>query len=161
MHAARPRHRARHRRGYDLPLGCIAPCRLDHPMLAALDAETLAASTRKGTVAMLLNAGHFHAELTRLSHDALFPLFGSSANLSLSGTKFRVEDIEPQIIAIADIVIDHGQQRYHFYRASSTLLDVETLEVVRFGSCYADIAYVLKRHFSVELPPAGAGQSTT
>ena len=25
---------------YDLPLGCIAPCRLDHPMLAALDAET-------------------------------------------------------------------------------------------------------------------------
>jgi len=146
---------------YDLPLGCIAPCRLDHPMLAALDAETLAASTRKGTVAMLLNAGHFHAELTRLSHDALFPLFGSSANLSLSGTKFRVEDIEPQIIVIADIVIDHGQQRYHFYRASSTLLDVETLEVVRFGSCYADIAYVLKRHFSVELPPAAAGQSTT
>ena len=141
---------------YDLPLGCIAPCRLDHPMLAALDAETLAASTRKGTVAMLLNAGHFHAELTRLSHDALFPLFGSSANLSLSGTKFRVEDIEPQIIAIADIVIDHGQQRYHFYRASSTLLDVETLEVVRFGSCYADIAYVLKRHFGVELPPLPA-----
>ena len=98
---------------YDLPLGCIAPCRLDHPMLAALDAETLAASTREGTVAMLLNAGHFHAELTRLSHDALFPLFGSSANLSLGGTKFRVEDIEPQIIAIADIVIDHGLQRYH------------------------------------------------
>jgi len=32
--------------------------------------------------------------------------------------------------------------------------------VVRFGSCYADIAYVLKRHFGVELPPAGAGQST-
>jgi hypothetical protein len=146
---------------YDLPLGCIAPCRLDHPMLAALDAETLAASTRKGTVAVLLNAGHFHAELTRLSHDALFPLFGSSANLSLSGTKFRIEDIEPEIIAIADIVIDHGLQRYHFYRASSTLLDVDTLEVVRFGSCYADIAYVLKRHFGAELPPAGAGQSTT
>jgi tRNA A37 threonylcarbamoyladenosine synthetase subunit TsaC/SUA5/YrdC len=143
---------------YDLPLGCIAPCRLDHPMLAGLDAETLAASTRDGTVAMLLNAGRFHAELTRLSHEALFPLFGSSANLSLSGTKFRIEDIEPEIIAIADIVIDHGLQPYHFYRASSTLLDVETLEVVRFGSCYADIAYVLKRHFGGELPPMPAAK---
>jgi tRNA A37 threonylcarbamoyladenosine synthetase subunit TsaC/SUA5/YrdC len=141
---------------YDLPLGCVAPCRLDHPMLAGLDAETLAASTRDGNVAMLLNAGRFHAALTRLSHDALFPLFGSSANLSLSGTKFRIEDIEPEIIAIADIVIDHGLQAFHFYRASSTLLNVETLEVVRFGSCYADIAYVLKRHFRIDLPPMPA-----
>jgi tRNA A37 threonylcarbamoyladenosine synthetase subunit TsaC/SUA5/YrdC len=105
---------------------------------------------------MLLNAGRFHAALTRLSHDALFPLFGSSANLSLSGTKFRIEDIEPEIIAIADIVIDHGLQAFHFYRASSTLLNVETLEVVRFGSCYADIAYVLKRHFRIDLPPMPA-----
>ena len=141
---------------YDLPLGCIAPCRLDHPMLAGLDAQTLAASTRDGTVAMLLNAGHFHAELTRLSHDSRFPLFGSSANLSLSGTEFRIEDIEPEIIAIADIVIDHRLQRFHFYRASSTLLDVETLEVARFGACYADIAYLLKRHFQVDLPPMPA-----
>jgi len=28
---------------YDLPLGCVAPCRLDHPMLAGHDEETLAA----------------------------------------------------------------------------------------------------------------------
>jgi hypothetical protein len=36
------------------------------------------------------------------------------------------------------------------------LLNVETLEVVRFGSCYADIAYVLKRHFRIDLPPMPA-----
>jgi tRNA A37 threonylcarbamoyladenosine synthetase subunit TsaC/SUA5/YrdC len=141
---------------YDLPLGCIAPYRPDHPMLAKLDEETLAASTQGGTLAILLNAGRLHAELTRLSAEALFPLFGSSANLSLSGTKFKVEDIEPEIIAIAEIVIDHGLQPFHPYRASSTLLNVETLEVTRFGSCYADIAYILKRHFRVDLPPAPA-----
>ena len=138
---------------YGLPLGCIAPCRLDHPIFRRLDAEAIEASTKGGTVVMLLNAGSLHAALTRLSHEASYPLFGSSANLTLSGTKFRVEDIEKEIIDIADIVVDHGLQRFHPYRASSTLLDVEKLEVVRFGSCYEDIAYVLKRHFSVELPP--------
>lgn len=143
---------------YDLPLGCIAPCRLDHPMLAGLDGETLAASTQDGTVAILLNAGRFHAELTWLSQEAERPLFGSSANLSLTGTKFKVEDIEPEIIAIADIVIDHGLQPFHPYRASSTLINVETLEVTRFGSCYADIAYILKRHFRVDLPSPPANE---
>jgi tRNA A37 threonylcarbamoyladenosine synthetase subunit TsaC/SUA5/YrdC len=139
---------------YDLPLGCVAPYRPDHPMLTELEPETLDASTQDGTLAILLNAGRFHAELTKLSEKAMFPLFGSSANLSLSGTKFKVEDIETEIIAIADIVIDHGMQPFHPYRASSTLLNVETLEVTRFGSCYADIAYILKRHFYVDLPPA-------
>jgi tRNA A37 threonylcarbamoyladenosine synthetase subunit TsaC/SUA5/YrdC len=138
----------------DLPLGCIAPCRLDHPMLAKLDKETVAGSTQDSTVAILLNAGRFHSALTRLSEQAMLPLFGSSANLSLSGTKFKVEDIEPEITGVADIIIDHGLQPYHRYRASSTLLNVETLEVVRFGSCYADIAYILRRYFRVDLPPA-------
>ncbi len=145
---------------YDLPLGCIAPYRVDHPMLARLDAETSAASTQDGTLAMLLNAGRFHAQLTRLSQEAVFPLFGSSANLSLSGTKFKVEDIEPEIIAIAEIVIDHGLQPFHPYRASSTLLNVETLEVPRFGSCYADISYILMRHFRVDLPLAPNPQTS-
>jgi tRNA A37 threonylcarbamoyladenosine synthetase subunit TsaC/SUA5/YrdC len=138
---------------YDLPLGCIAPANPDHPLLRMLDTETLDASTKDGTVVMLLNAGPFHAELTRLSQTERHPLFGSSANLTLSGTKFKVEDIEPEILAIADVVVDHGLQRFHPYAASSTLLDVERLEVVRYGSCYEDIAYILKRHFGVALPP--------
>jgi tRNA A37 threonylcarbamoyladenosine synthetase subunit TsaC/SUA5/YrdC len=125
---------------YDLPLGCIAPCRMDHPLLRRLDAATVAASTRDDTVVLLMNAGRFHAELTRLSHEEQHPLFGSSANRSLSGTKFKVEDIDPEIRAIADVVIDHGLQKYHPYGTSSTLLNVETLDVVRIGSCYEDIS---------------------
>jgi tRNA A37 threonylcarbamoyladenosine synthetase subunit TsaC/SUA5/YrdC len=136
---------------YDLPLGCIAPYRADHPMMTALSPEVVAASTRADTLVMLLNAGSFHAELTRLSREAGFALFGSSANVTLGGTKFRVEDIEQPIIDIADIVVDHGMQRYHPYAASSTLLNVETLEVVRRGSCFDDIAYVLQRHFGEDI----------
>jgi tRNA A37 threonylcarbamoyladenosine synthetase subunit TsaC/SUA5/YrdC len=137
---------------YDLPLGCIAPDRPNHAMLRDLDAETLAASSLGGTLVMLLNAGRFHAALTALSAESCFPLFGSSANLTQTGTKFCVEDIEPEIKAIADVIVDHGIQRFHPYAASSTLLNVETLEVVRVGSCYEDIAYVLRRHFGIELP---------
>ncbi|MDE2198019.1 MAG: Sua5/YciO/YrdC/YwlC family protein [Rhodospirillales bacterium] len=143
--------------GYDLPLGAIAPLRGEHPAIAGCDPQMLADSTREGTIAMLLNAGPFHAALTALSFAAGRLLFGSSANLTLSGTRFCVEEIQPDILAIADIVIDHGLQRYHPYAASSTLLDVETLRVVRHGSCFEDIAYVLHRHFGIELARRGDG----
>ncbi len=72
-----------------------------------------------------MNAGKFHAAITQLSFRERHPLFGSSANRSLSGTKFKVEDIEPEITAIADVIIDHGLQKYHTYGTSSTLINVE------------------------------------
>jgi len=136
---------------YDLPLGCIAPCRMDHPLLRKLDRDSVAASTRDDTIVILMNAGRFHAAITRLSFEEGHPLFGSSANRSLSGTKFKVEDIEPEIKEIADIIIDHGLQKYHPYRTSSTLINVETLEVLRVGSCYENICYVIERHFGITM----------
>ena len=141
----------------DLPLGAIAPARMDHPILQAMEPQALEASTSGGTVLMLLNAGPFHAEITRLSREAQHPLFGSSANRSLSGTKFRVEDVEPELLEIADIVIDHGLRLYHLYRASSTLLNLETFEVVRYGACFELIADVLGRRFGISLPPPPPG----
>lgn len=142
---------------YDLPLGAIAPARMDHPILRNMEAAALDRSSHGGTVLMLLNAGPFHGEICRLSREAQHPLFGSSANLSLSGTKFRVEDIEPELLAIADIVIDHGLRTYHLYQGSSTLLNLETFEVVRYGACFELIADVLARHFDVRLPPPPDG----
>lgn len=137
---------------YDLPLGLVAPCRSDHPLLRRLDADTYQRSTKDDTLLMLLNAGSFHREITKLSLAEETLLFGSSANLSMHGTKFRVEDMEPEITAIADITIDYGLMKYHPWQASSTLLDCETLQVVRFGSCYENIQDILKRHFGVALP---------
>lgn len=137
---------------YDLPLGLIAPCRPDHPLLKMLDPDTYERSTRDNTLLMLLNAGPFHAAITALSLKQQTPLFGSSANLSLHGTKFKVEDIEPEIKAIADVVIDYGLMKYHPWQSSSTLINCETCEVIRFGSCYENIRDIMKRHFRVELP---------
>ena len=138
---------------HDLPLGAVAPVHPDHALIAALDDEARDGSLKDGTVCMLVNAGPFHDAICALSLAAGHPLFGSSANLSLTGTKFRVEDIEPEIKAIADIVIDHGLAKYHLYRASSTLLDLDTMEVVRHGACFEIIADILKRQFDITLPP--------
>lgn len=139
--------------GHDLPLGLIAPARMDHPILRRLSPAMLARSTSEDTVLMLLNAGPFHGAICALSHEHQVPLFGSSANLSLSGTKFRVEDIEPEVKAIADVVIDYGLRKYHLYKASSTLIDIRSCKVVRYGACFELIADVMRRNFGVDLPP--------
>ncbi|WP_077001099.1 Sua5/YciO/YrdC/YwlC family protein [Variovorax sp. KK3] len=139
---------------YDLPIGAIAPYRTEHPLMRALDPTALVGSTKDGTVAMLLNAGPLHRELCRLSREECFPIFGSSANLTNTGTKFRVQDIPQELLSLADVVVDHGLRKYHRYQRSATLINFQTMDVVRVGSCYELVADVLQRHFGVELPPA-------
>ncbi|MDE0724985.1 MAG: Sua5/YciO/YrdC/YwlC family protein [Alphaproteobacteria bacterium] len=131
-----------------LPLGVIAPCDLSHPLLRVIDLD---GSNKDGTIALLMNAGSFHGAISRLSLATGHPLFGSSANRSLQGTKFRVEDMEPEITAIADIIIDYGLRKYHPYGASSTLLDVTDMTVVRKGACFELIIDTLRRRFDIAL----------
>jgi len=138
---------------HDLPLGVIGTFRPDHPLMRKLDDDAVRASTAVGTIGMLLNAGAFHAELCRLSREEVVPLFGSSANITGTGTRFRVEDIPDELRQIADITIDYGLRRYHIYRRAGTLINFDTMQVVRIGACYELIAGVLKRWFDVDLPP--------
>ena len=137
---------------HDLPLGVIAPYRRDHPLLQKVEPELLGASTANGTIGMLLNGGTIHSAIGRLSREALHPVFGSSANLSGTGTKFQLEDVQPELKAIADIELNYGLRRYHLYRRSSTIINFTDMSVVRMGSCYDLISDVLKRHFGVALP---------
>ena len=142
---------------HGLPFGPIAPCNMDHPIIRNLEPAAVPGSIKDNTVCMLVNAGPFHAEICQLSHENDFPIFGSSANKSMAGTKFRIEDIEPDIREIADVVIDHGLRKFHPYRASSTLIDLRTMDVVRVGSSYELISDILKRYFDHELPPPPDG----
>ena len=77
---------------------------------------------------------------------------GSSANVSLTGTKFRLEDIEPELRAIADVEIDYGLCAYHNPQGlSSTMIDFSTMRVQRAGVCYERIAAILRDEFGVAL----------
>lgn len=138
---------------YDLPLGVIAPCNLENPLIRAINPDLYHRSTVNDTLAMLTNAGKFHAAITGLIYQAGKLVFGSSANVSTTGTRFKVEDIQDEVKDAADLIIDYGPVKYSHQGMSSTLLNVETLEVVRFGCCYENISAILHRHFDITLPP--------
>ncbi len=137
----------------NLPMGTVAPGRLDHPALAALERDVLDQTTDEGTIAMLLNAGPLLDTLARIAFADNRLVIGSSANISLRGVKFRAGDIEPKIRAAADIVIDYGLARWNRYARSSTMIDVGRMRVVRYGSCFDLIDDLLRRRFDISLPP--------
>ena len=137
---------------YELPLSIVAPYDPDNRFTRQLDEDTLRGSTVNGTVAVVVNQGAFYGVLGRLAHAAGVTLLGSSANLSGTGIKSKVEDIEPEIIELADVIIDHGLARYHFYRRASTLINFETMQIIRTGACYEIIADILQRRFGIEVP---------
>ena len=159
LHAALHVLNARSRRavrmiteGYDLPMGTVGPADLSHPMLKSLEPEVLARTSKEGTIAMLLNAGPLLDAMAQLSFEAGRLVIGSSANLSLQGTKFRATDIEQEVRDAADVVIDYGLMRWASYGRSSTMINVHDWSVVRYGSCFDLIDEALRRHFDIALP---------
>ena len=139
--------------GYDLPMGTVGPADLSHPMLKSLEPEVLERTSKEGTIAMLLNAGPLLDAMAQLSFEAGKLVIGSSANLSLQGTKFRATDIEQEVRDAADVVIDYGLMRWARYGRSSTMINVHDWSVVRYGSCFDLIDAALQRHFDIALPP--------
>ena len=138
---------------YDLPISAIGPYRPDHPLLRTLGGPALEASTEGGTLAILMNVGPLEHAMATLAAAEGQPMFGSSANLTGTGTKFRGADVQDEIKACTALVIDYGLMKYHRYRRSSTMINFRSMEVVRIGSCYELIAEALKRNFDVDLPP--------
>ena len=136
----------------NLPLGLVAPFGADHPMIQKLGQETLARSTMEGTLAMLVNGGQLMDELARLAFESGQPIMGSSANLTGKGTKALVEDIEPEIVEAADIIINYGRMKYNYPRTSSTMIDFKNVRLLRFGACYDVIKDAFRRFYGIDLP---------
>jgi len=137
---------------HGLPLSVIAPFDADHDFLKNVDPFVLDNANKDGTLNLLLNAGRLRTRIAELSWSAMSPLVGSSANVSLTGSKYRVEDIEPALLDAADIVIDYGLSRYHNPQGrSSTMIDFRDFSIVRKGVCFAQIAAVLQSQFDIRL----------
>jgi len=138
---------------YDLPLGMIARYNADHPLMKQLDDEMLRLCTANGTISATLNmGGWFLKAINSRPVEELFPIFASSANRSGNGVKGRIEDIEPEVLAAADLILDYGPAKFPS-RVASTQINFETMQLVRWGVCADGIAWVLKRHFGIDLPP--------
>ena len=142
---------------YDLPMSVVAPFRGDHPIFSRVDSFAMERSTKAGTLDLLLNSGPLARALAHQSLERLQPVLGSSANRSLSGSKFRLQDIEKEVRDIAAIQIDYGLCRYHNAEGiSSTIIDLKTFKVHRYGVCFDQIADIFQRHFGITLAPKPA-----
>ena len=132
-------------------MSTVAPFKPDHPMFRNVDSWVLKNSTKIGTLDMLLNAGEFHNEMTKQSMELEMPVLGSSANTSLTGSKYNLDDIDPPVFAAADILIDGGTSKYKNEKGrSSTIIDFGNFQTIRIGVCYDKIRTIFSK-FGVDL----------
>ena len=135
----------------NLPMSTVAPFKRDHPMFKNVDNWVLKNSTKIGTLDMLLNAGEFHDEMTKQSMELEMPILGSSANTSLAGSKYNLDDIDFPVISVADILIDGGTSKYENEKGrSSTIIDFDNFKTIRIGVCYDKIRKIFSK-FDVDL----------
>lgn len=139
---------------HDLPLSVIAPYKADHDWLRTVEFGALRRATKDGTMDLLLNAGTLHNELARMSWEVATPLMGSSANVSLAGSKFRVEDVEDSVKQGCDIVLGYGTSKYiNDHGIGSTIIELPSWKVLRWGGLFEKQAEIVKKRFKVELTP--------
>jgi tRNA A37 threonylcarbamoyladenosine synthetase subunit TsaC/SUA5/YrdC len=144
---------------HDLPFSIVAPFRADHPVVASLPPFALKNATKAGTMDMLLNAGPLHDEIARLARENAYAVAGSSANVSLTGSKFVFEDIEDQVLAAADITIDYGLVPYRNDQGlGSTIVDLISWETIRVGAVYDQICEIVQDRFDIDLKGVMAGK---
>ena len=139
----------------DLPFSTVAPFRADHPMFKNVAPFVLKNSTKIGTLDMLLNAGVFHNEMTRQSLERGMPILGSSANTSLTGSKYTADEVDAPVLDAADIVIDGGKSKYANPEGhSSTIIDFGDFTTIRVGVCYDQLCEIFLK-FDVDLKKNG------
>ena len=124
---------------HNFPFSVVAPFDKSHSLLKNVAPFVVETSSKAETLDMLLNAGNFHDALAKLCLEHNKPAFGSSANISLTGSKFKVADIEAELLEPADIVIDHGTSKYaNPEGVSSTIIDFRDFTVIRHGCCFPE-----------------------
>lgn len=141
-------------RDHNLPLSVIAPFRADHDWLRTVEFGGLRRSTKAGTMDLLMNAGPLHNELARMSWESASPLMGSSANVSLTGSKFTLAEVQDSLKNGCDIVLDYGTSPYaNRWAIGSTIIELPGWKVLRWGGCFEQQADIIRKHFGVDLPP--------
>ena len=136
---------------YRLPLSIVTPYRADATFFSRLTPTARLRSSRAGTIDMLLNAGALHDAVARESFTRGTPVLGSSANQSLSGSKYRLDDVEAAVRKAADLVFDYGATKYrHPEGMGSSIIELPSGRPLRRGIVFNDICDILSRDFGLD-----------
>lgn len=139
----------------DLPLSIVGRYRPAHPILAGAPDFTRAHATKGPTMDLLMNAGERHDRVAALALANGVGVFGSSANLSLSGSKYAFGDVEPQLRDGADLALDCGPTRYsHPGGLGSTIIDLDTMRPFRIGIRFDAIQRIAADICGIDIPDA-------
>lgn len=139
-----------------LPFSIVAPFRADAPFFARVDPFVIRNASKAGTMDMVISGGPFVAALASRSMERGLPVFGSSANRSLQGSKYRLAEVEPEVRAAASVEYDYGLSRWATPEGlSSTIIDFGDFSVVRVGHQFDRLQEAMKRRFGIDLkrPP--------
>lgn len=130
-----------------------------HRRLAALDPTTLSQITQGSTISIAVPEGPFLRKLGWLcdADPQGMLMFGTSANRTGQGQQFRVEDIDPAVLACVDLVVDYGLQKWHVYGRGGVNFDAENMRVLRMGAGYETFRDRILRWFPHLLEEAGVG----
>ncbi|MEM1287612.1 MAG: Sua5/YciO/YrdC/YwlC family protein [Pseudomonadota bacterium] len=143
---------------HGLPLSIVGTYRAEHPIITSAHPFAREHATKAGTIDLLMNAGPIH---DRLSNRALAEgkgVFGSSANLSLSGSKYTFEAVEPELRDAVDLAIDSGATRYtHPSGLGSTIIDLKSFRPFRIGIAFADIRVIAAEDCGIDIPAEPIG----
>lgn len=138
--------------GHGLPLSIIAPYKTAHPFIASAPEASRLMATKGETIDLLLNAGPIHDEIARRAVARGMAVFGSSANASLTGSKFRFGDIEDEVRLGVDLAIDSGPTRYsHPDGLGSTIIELGTFRPLRIGIEFETIRQIARKECGIEI----------
>lgn len=136
---------------HGLPFSVVVPYKVDHPFFAGLTPLTRERSSRGDTIDMLLNAGTLHDEIARLSWARGMPVLGSSANTSLTGSKYKLKDVEEPVRQEADLVLDYGNTKYsHPAGMGSSIIALPSLKPIRRGIEFERICDIITAEFGTD-----------
>ena len=119
--------------------------------------ERSMAMVEAGVDVVVIDTAHGHQEqvANAVAEEATacgLAVCGSSANRSLTGSTYRLEDIEHEVRDAAAIEIDGGLCKYANPEGkSSTIIDFRDFHLVRRGVCCDKLIEIFRDRFGIEL----------
>jgi tRNA A37 threonylcarbamoyladenosine synthetase subunit TsaC/SUA5/YrdC len=141
-------------------LAVVLPARTDSPYLRSMDPWVRERSVTRGSLAIFLRTGPYVEQLIARAFGEGWVFVGSSANKSLTGNVFRFEDLPPEIVAGADLAVDHGvASLINPQRRATTIVNFTNWTIRREGVNHEQIRASFERLRKRVAPLAGAAHT--